>query len=195
MPFTASPHHVGLSVADLDAEQHWYQKHLGLAEVIERVELPDPPVRTVVLRAPSGLRLELIELAGHSRPQPMTRSRPRAPRPTGTWRSTSVTLTSRLQNSLRPAPIRCPRQRPALPPASASPTCRILKETYLSSSSPDPLSEQPSLGCHDSSSGTETCIGDRLRILDAGRPGPLCADCGTWLSDCHGWRPPRECVR
>jgi catechol 2,3-dioxygenase-like lactoylglutathione lyase family enzyme len=64
MPFTASPHHVGLSVADLDTEQHWYQEHLGLTEVIERVELPDPPVRTAVLRAPSGLRLELIELAG-----------------------------------------------------------------------------------------------------------------------------------
>jgi catechol 2,3-dioxygenase-like lactoylglutathione lyase family enzyme len=64
MPFTASPHHVGLSVADLDAEQHWYQHNLGLNEVIERVELRDPPVRTVVLRAPSGLRLELIELAG-----------------------------------------------------------------------------------------------------------------------------------
>jgi catechol 2,3-dioxygenase-like lactoylglutathione lyase family enzyme len=64
MPFTASPHHVGLSVADLDAEQRWYQHNLGLNEVIERVELRDPPVRTVVLRAPSGLRLELIELAG-----------------------------------------------------------------------------------------------------------------------------------
>jgi hypothetical protein len=25
MAFTASPHHVGLSVADLEAEQRWYQ--------------------------------------------------------------------------------------------------------------------------------------------------------------------------
>lgn len=64
MAFTASAHHVGLSVADLDAEQRWYQSNLGLDEVVERVQLPEPPVRTVVLRAPSGLRLELIELAG-----------------------------------------------------------------------------------------------------------------------------------
>jgi catechol 2,3-dioxygenase-like lactoylglutathione lyase family enzyme len=73
MPFTASPHHVGLSVADLDAEQRWYQHNLGLTEVIERVELPEPAVRTVVLRAASGLRLELIELAGS---QPATTNDP-----------------------------------------------------------------------------------------------------------------------
>jgi catechol 2,3-dioxygenase-like lactoylglutathione lyase family enzyme len=64
MAFTASAHHVGLSVADLDAEQRWYRSNLGLEQVVERVQLPEPPVRTVVLRAPSGLRLELIELAG-----------------------------------------------------------------------------------------------------------------------------------
>jgi catechol 2,3-dioxygenase-like lactoylglutathione lyase family enzyme len=64
MPFTASAHHVGLSVADLDAEQRWYQLNLGLDEVVERVQLAEHGVRTVVLRAPSGLRLELIELAG-----------------------------------------------------------------------------------------------------------------------------------
>ncbi|HWH12483.1 MAG TPA: VOC family protein [Solirubrobacteraceae bacterium] len=64
MAFTASPHHVGLSVADLEAEERWYRLSLGLTEVVERVELPEPAVRTVVLRAPSGLRLELIELAG-----------------------------------------------------------------------------------------------------------------------------------
>jgi catechol 2,3-dioxygenase-like lactoylglutathione lyase family enzyme len=64
MAFTASAHHVGLSVADLDAEQRWYQLNFGLDEVVERVQLSEPPVRTVVLRAPSGLRLELIELAG-----------------------------------------------------------------------------------------------------------------------------------
>jgi catechol 2,3-dioxygenase-like lactoylglutathione lyase family enzyme len=64
MAFTASAHHVGLSVGDLDAEQRWYQSNLGLDEVVERVQLPAPPVRTVVLRAPSGLRLELIEVAG-----------------------------------------------------------------------------------------------------------------------------------
>ena len=64
MAFTASAHHVGLSVADLDAEQRWYQLNFGLDDVVERVQLSEPPVRTVVLRAPSGLRLELIELVG-----------------------------------------------------------------------------------------------------------------------------------
>src|SRR5260370_13910138 len=64
MSIGASFHHVSLSVADLDTEQHWYQQVLGLGEVVERFELPEPPVRTVVLRAPSGLRVELIERAG-----------------------------------------------------------------------------------------------------------------------------------
>jgi catechol 2,3-dioxygenase-like lactoylglutathione lyase family enzyme len=58
MAFTASPHHVGLSVADLDAEQRWYQLNLGLEEVVERVQLPEPRVRTVVLR----LALEVDDL-------------------------------------------------------------------------------------------------------------------------------------
>jgi catechol 2,3-dioxygenase-like lactoylglutathione lyase family enzyme len=35
---------------------------------VERFALAEPPVRTVVLRAPNGLRLELIERAG-CRPQ------------------------------------------------------------------------------------------------------------------------------
>src|SRR5260370_39725142 len=64
MSIGASFHHVSLSVADLGTEQHWYQQVLGLGEVVERFELPEPPVRTVVLRAPSGLRVELIERAG-----------------------------------------------------------------------------------------------------------------------------------
>jgi catechol 2,3-dioxygenase-like lactoylglutathione lyase family enzyme len=69
MAFTATSHHVGLSVADLDAEQCWYEQALGLDEVVERFELPDPHVRTVVLRARNGLRIELIERAGsHAQP-------------------------------------------------------------------------------------------------------------------------------
>ena len=68
MSIGASFHHVSLSVADLDTEQHWYQQVLGLGEVVERFELPEPSVRTVVLRAPGGLRVELIERAG-CRPQ------------------------------------------------------------------------------------------------------------------------------
>jgi catechol 2,3-dioxygenase-like lactoylglutathione lyase family enzyme len=64
MSIGANFHHVSLSVADLDAEQRWYQQGLGLDEVVEQVELIEPSVRTVVLRAPNGLRVELIERAG-----------------------------------------------------------------------------------------------------------------------------------
>ena len=64
MSVTARSHHIGLSVADLDAQQRWYQQALGLDEVVEQFELPDPHVRTVVLRAANGLRIELIEREG-----------------------------------------------------------------------------------------------------------------------------------
>jgi catechol 2,3-dioxygenase-like lactoylglutathione lyase family enzyme len=64
MSVIARSHHVALSVADLDAQQHWYQHALGLIEVVERFELPEPHVRTVVLSAPNGLRVELIEREG-----------------------------------------------------------------------------------------------------------------------------------
>jgi catechol 2,3-dioxygenase-like lactoylglutathione lyase family enzyme len=61
---TARFQHVSLSVANLDAQQEWYAKALGLDEVVERFELPAPHVRTVVLRASNGLRIELIEREG-----------------------------------------------------------------------------------------------------------------------------------
>jgi catechol 2,3-dioxygenase-like lactoylglutathione lyase family enzyme len=60
-------HHTSLSVADLDAQRAWYQRALGLHEVIEEFQLDEPPARTVVLRSGSGVRLELIERAGASR--------------------------------------------------------------------------------------------------------------------------------
>jgi catechol 2,3-dioxygenase-like lactoylglutathione lyase family enzyme len=62
-PAVARFHYVSLSVADLDAEQRWYQQALGLTDVMERFELPEPAVRTVVLRGPRGLQVELIERA------------------------------------------------------------------------------------------------------------------------------------
>src|SRR5262249_12453165 len=68
-PLEARFHHVSLSVADLDAQQSWYQQVLGLTEVTEQFSLPEPPVRTVVLRSATGLRVELIERAGSARPQ------------------------------------------------------------------------------------------------------------------------------
>jgi catechol 2,3-dioxygenase-like lactoylglutathione lyase family enzyme len=59
--------HVNISVTDLDAQEEWYSEALGLSRVVERVEIPDPPVRTVILEAPEGLRVELIERKGSSR--------------------------------------------------------------------------------------------------------------------------------
>jgi catechol 2,3-dioxygenase-like lactoylglutathione lyase family enzyme len=64
MAVTARSHHIGLSVAGLDAQQRWYQQTFGLDEVVEQFELPEPRVRTVVLRAANGLRVELIEREG-----------------------------------------------------------------------------------------------------------------------------------
>jgi catechol 2,3-dioxygenase-like lactoylglutathione lyase family enzyme len=59
--------HVSLSVADLDAQVRWYAEAMGFTEVVERVELPDPPVRTAVLETANGLRIEMIERAGSER--------------------------------------------------------------------------------------------------------------------------------
>jgi catechol 2,3-dioxygenase-like lactoylglutathione lyase family enzyme len=64
--FTATAHHVALSVADLDAQQRWYAETLGM-DVEQRFDLPEPPVRTVLLRTPRGFRIELIERAGSAR--------------------------------------------------------------------------------------------------------------------------------
>jgi catechol 2,3-dioxygenase-like lactoylglutathione lyase family enzyme len=59
--------HVGVSVADLDLEQLWYQQVLGFDTVIEHFELVQPPVRTVILQHPNGTRIELIERKGSAR--------------------------------------------------------------------------------------------------------------------------------
>lgn len=67
--FAVEVHHTSLSVANLDAQQEWYQRALGLTEIVERYELEDPAVRTVVLCSPAGVRLELIERTGSTRQQ------------------------------------------------------------------------------------------------------------------------------
>jgi catechol 2,3-dioxygenase-like lactoylglutathione lyase family enzyme len=64
MSVIARSHHIAVSVADLDMQQRWYQQALGLDEVVEQFELPEPRVRTVVLLAANGLRIELIEREG-----------------------------------------------------------------------------------------------------------------------------------
>jgi catechol 2,3-dioxygenase-like lactoylglutathione lyase family enzyme len=72
--------HVSLSVADLDAQVAWYGRALGFEEVVDRYELPEPPVGTAVLQAASGIRIELIQRGGSERlgeysdPLDMTRS-------------------------------------------------------------------------------------------------------------------------
>jgi catechol 2,3-dioxygenase-like lactoylglutathione lyase family enzyme len=57
--------HVGLSVADFDAQVKWYKEALGLHEVLsERVAIADPPLRIALLSGESGPCLELIERRG-----------------------------------------------------------------------------------------------------------------------------------
>jgi catechol 2,3-dioxygenase-like lactoylglutathione lyase family enzyme len=60
--------HVGLSVADLDAQRRFYGDALGLTEVAETFEMPAAHVRSTILRADNGLQIELIERGG-SAPQ------------------------------------------------------------------------------------------------------------------------------
>ena len=60
-------HHTNLAVADLDAQRAWYQRALGLHEVIQEYQLDEPALRTVQLRSSSGVVFELIERAGATR--------------------------------------------------------------------------------------------------------------------------------
>jgi len=60
--------HVGLSVADLETQRRFYGAALGLTEVEEHFEMPEAHIRTAILRADSGLKIELIERGG-SAPQ------------------------------------------------------------------------------------------------------------------------------
>jgi catechol 2,3-dioxygenase-like lactoylglutathione lyase family enzyme len=59
--------HVSVSVADLDAQRAWYGDALGFRNLVEQVELADPPLRTAILAEPGGGRIELIERAGSAR--------------------------------------------------------------------------------------------------------------------------------
>jgi catechol 2,3-dioxygenase-like lactoylglutathione lyase family enzyme len=61
---TAVFDHVGLAVGDLDAQRRFYGEALGLNEVEERLDMPEAGIRTVILRADGGLKIELIERAG-----------------------------------------------------------------------------------------------------------------------------------
>src|ERR1700754_52852 len=60
--------HVGLSVADLDAQRRFYADALGLTAGEDGVDMPAAHIRTAILRSDNGLKLELIERGG-STPQ------------------------------------------------------------------------------------------------------------------------------
>ena len=62
--------HVGLSVADLDAQRRFYTRALGLVERWQGA-IPQAEVRIAVLSGPTGLQIELIERLG-STPQNFT---------------------------------------------------------------------------------------------------------------------------
>lgn len=53
--------HVGLSVADLDAQRAFYAAALGLTEIEEEFSMPEAGVRSTIIRSPKGLKLELVE--------------------------------------------------------------------------------------------------------------------------------------
>ncbi|HEX3803894.1 MAG TPA: VOC family protein [Solirubrobacteraceae bacterium] len=56
------PHHVALTVLDLDASQSWYARAFGFEPQLE-FTLPDG-VRGAMLRSATGARIELFEVAG-----------------------------------------------------------------------------------------------------------------------------------
>lgn len=66
VPISAYENHVGLSVKNLQAAKRWYASLFGMKE-IQKLEIPEYHVRTVLLRADNGLSIELIEVAGASR--------------------------------------------------------------------------------------------------------------------------------
>ncbi len=67
--------HVGLSVADLDAQAEWYSRALGL-EQLEPGGIPDVGLRVVFLVDPDhGWALELLTRPG-SQPKPRATSAP-----------------------------------------------------------------------------------------------------------------------
>lgn len=62
-PIVATENHVGLAVKSLEAEKQWYEKVFGMKEE-QHYEIPKYNVRTVLLRSPNGLGMELIEVKG-----------------------------------------------------------------------------------------------------------------------------------
>ena len=57
------PHHVGISVADLEASIAWYERFLGFA-LESIVPVPEDEGRVAMLVSDGGFRVELFELPG-----------------------------------------------------------------------------------------------------------------------------------
>jgi methylmalonyl-CoA/ethylmalonyl-CoA epimerase len=61
------PHHVGISVADLEASIAWYEDNLGFS-LESIVPVPEDEGRVAMLVNESGFRVELFELPGAAPP-------------------------------------------------------------------------------------------------------------------------------
>jgi methylmalonyl-CoA/ethylmalonyl-CoA epimerase len=68
------PHHVGISVADLEASIAWYERFLGFA-LENIVPVPEDVGRAAMLVSECGFRVELFELPGAA-PLPDDRRHP-----------------------------------------------------------------------------------------------------------------------
>jgi len=63
--------HVALSVGNLDKMEAWYKTCFNMRE-IQHLEIESMQVRTVLLQAPNGFKVELIELKNSTREQRFT---------------------------------------------------------------------------------------------------------------------------
>jgi catechol 2,3-dioxygenase-like lactoylglutathione lyase family enzyme len=66
-PLDLKPHHITVSVADLDRAIKWYEEKLGLKTQFRRTQ-EDPPLSIAWMKMP-GFRIDLIQYKGSSKPQ------------------------------------------------------------------------------------------------------------------------------
>jgi len=69
--------HVGLSVADLDAQVDWYQRAFGF-ETAQPFEIAAVGLRGIFLLGPDGVAIELLEKQGSGRVAPLPADPPSA---------------------------------------------------------------------------------------------------------------------
>lgn len=71
VPVEAAFEYVAVSVGDLDLQQTFYAQAFGLTNVESRLDIATQGIRSVILSADNGLRVELIESAGSAASGPM----------------------------------------------------------------------------------------------------------------------------